>query len=103
MRRKFGWLIVLCCCVSPCTRAQEWTRFRGPNGSGIGSAPTVPAQFTEKDYNWNTTLPGGGHSSPVLWGDRIFVTCSDRETATRYIVCVNAADGAIVWKREIKS
>lgn len=83
--------------------AQEWTRFRGPNGTGIASAPGVPAQFTEKDYNWNITLPGGGHSCPVIWKDRIFVTCSDNDSATRIVLCLNAADGGIIWKREFKS
>ena len=53
--------------------AQEWTRFRGPNGSGESEATTIPAQWTDKDINWKTSLPGIGHSSPVLWGDKIFL------------------------------
>ena len=55
--------------------AQEWTRFRGPNGSGIAKA-NLPEQLAEKDINWRCTLPGTGQSSPVVWGDRIFVTCT---------------------------
>ncbi len=56
--------------------AQEnWTRFRGPDGTGIADAPSIPAAFDEKDYRWQTALPGSGHSSPVLWGDKIFLTC----------------------------
>lgn len=85
------------------SRAEEWSRFRGPNGCGIGNAPKVPAAFTPADYNWKIALPGGGHSSPVAWGDRIFVTCSDRETAKRMVVGVNAADGKILWTREFAS
>src|SRR5947209_475398 len=54
-------------------------------------------------YNWDITLPGGGHSSPVLWGDRIFLTCSDKETANRTVLCIHATDGSIIWKREFKS
>lgn len=82
---------------------QEWTRFRGPNGSGVAEAPNVPAAFAEKDYNWKITLPGGGHSSPVVWGDRVFVTCSDKTSATRIVMCMGAADGKVIWKREFKS
>src|SRR5262249_3461916 len=59
--------------------AQEWTRFRGPNGSGIGKAKTVPVRWTEKDYNWKVRLPGVGHSCPVLWGERLFVTSAEEE------------------------
>jgi outer membrane protein assembly factor BamB len=54
---------------------QEWSRFRGPNGQGISSARTIPVKWTENDYNWKVKLPGGGHGSPVLWNDKMFVTC----------------------------
>ena len=53
--------------------AQEWTRFRGPNGTGESEATTIPASWTDKDLNWKIELPGIGHSSPVLWGDKIFL------------------------------
>ena len=79
--------------------AQEWTRFRGPNGSGLGKAPNLPAQFSEADFNWKTALPGAGHSSPVIWGDRIFLTCAPAKSATRIVVCVDAEKGGIVWQR----
>jgi outer membrane protein assembly factor BamB len=84
--------------------AQEWTRFRGPNGSGIGKA-NLPDQLTEKDINWRCDLPGTGHSSPVVWGDRVFVTCTPKSgpdsEAKRIVVCVGAKDGKIQWQREL--
>ena len=83
--------------------AQEWTRFRGPNGSGFAKA-NLPEQLAEKDINWRCTLPGTGHSSPVVWGDRIFVTCtpagSPDAEAKRIVVCIGAKDGKILWQRE---
>ena len=83
--------------------AQEWTRFRGPNGSGLGTA-SLPAQLTDKDINWTLTLPGTGHSSPVVWGDRVFVTCTpdarQAELAKRSVVCVDAKTGKLLWFRE---
>ena len=80
-------------------QAQEWTRFRGPNGSGMGKAPGLPAQFAEKDFNWKIALPGSGHSSPVIWGDRVFLTSTPEKTAKRIVMCVNAADGKVVWEK----
>jgi outer membrane protein assembly factor BamB len=80
--------------------AQEWTRFRGPNGSGLGKASTVPLRFTEKDYNWKVSLPGVGHSCPVLWGQRLFVTSADEETGTRTLVCLDAGEGRRLWTQE---
>ena len=84
--------------VSLVAGAQEWTRFRGPNGSGLGVAPKLPAVFAEKDFNWKIELPGRGHSSPVVWGDRVFVTGNPAGTAQRVIACVNAADVKTLWQ-----
>ena len=50
--------------------AQEWPRFRGPNGSGISLAKTIPTTWTDKDFNWKLPLPAAGHSSPVVWGKK---------------------------------
>lgn len=83
--------------------AEEWTRFRGPNGTGISEATTVPAAFTESDYNWKATLPGGGHSAPVIWKDKIFLASAEDETAERHALCLSTQDGSIVWKKSYKS
>ena len=80
--------------------AQEWTRFRGPNGTGISDAKTIPTKFTEADFNWKTVLPGTGHSSPVLWGDKIFLTSADENGEKFFVLCLNAADGKIIWQKE---
>jgi outer membrane protein assembly factor BamB len=79
--------------------AQEWTRFRGPNGTGVSAATTIPVQFTESDYNWRVELPGTGHSSPVLWGKKIFLTSAEEEKGKRYLLCLNAVDGKVLWSK----
>jgi outer membrane protein assembly factor BamB len=84
-------------------RAQEWTRFRGPNGSGINETTHVPAVWSAQDYRWKMKLPGGGHSSPVLWGGRLFITCADDSTADRSVLGIAAADGKIVWRADFPS
>jgi len=78
----------------------EWSRFRGPNGTGISNATTVPVRWTDKDYNWKVELPGIGHSSPVVWETRTFVTCGDPATALRTLLCVDAPTGRTLWKHE---
>lgn len=87
------------CILGSTLQAKDWTRFRGPNGSGIGSAK-LPAQWTEKDYNWKVKLPGVGHSSPVVWDDRIFLTAGDESIGKRLLVCVHAGDGKQLWTAE---
>ena len=102
----------LCCLIyfvglpfltAPSTPAQEWTRFRGPNGQGHSAATNLPERWTEADLNWKVALPGQGHSSPVLWGDKIFLMSADAGTATRYVLCLAAADGRELWRREYAS
>lgn len=86
------------------TSAQEWSRFRGPNGSGISDATTIPSTWTEKDINWSVKLPAGGHSSPVLWGKKIFLTgADDEDTAQRFVFCVDADSGKILWNQHFPS
>ena len=81
----------------------DWPRFRGPNGAGISEATTIPVRWTEKEYNWTVNLPSSGHSSPVLWGRRIFLTCADPASARRMVVCLDTADGHSLWQREYLS
>ncbi len=82
------------------SQAQEWTRFRGPNGSGISEAKTIPSQWTDADFNWKIALPGVGHSSPVLWGDRVFITTGDDKQSRFVVLCLKASDGSTLWKKE---
>ncbi|NUQ66441.1 MAG: ThuA domain-containing protein, partial [Pirellulales bacterium] len=81
----------------------SWSRFRGPNGTGISTATTIPVNWTEKDYNWKVALPGTGSSSPVVWGERVFVTCGDSTTAERTVLCIDAKDGHTVWRQKSPS
>jgi len=96
-------MLLLVPCVAGAADGDNWPRFRGPNGAGTSDATTIPARWTEKDYNWKVELPGGGHSSPVVWGDRIFVTSGMDDTGRRIILCLKAADGSCLWKREYES
>ncbi len=85
--------------LSPALRAQEWTRFRGPNGTGVGKPLSLPETLTEKDYRWKITLPGFGHSSPVLWGKRLYVTSANPDEGKRHLLCIDSDTGNILWKQ----
>lgn len=79
---------------------QQWTRFRGPNGQGISYAETIPIKWTQKDYNWKVKLPGGGHSSPVIWGDKVFLTSGDQKTSRGMLLALRVSDGKVLWRKE---
>ncbi len=83
--------------------AQEWTRFCGPNGSGLGDAPGLPEVFSANDFRWNAELPGSGQSSPVIWDGRVFVTATPKNFSKRLILCLAAGTGEVLWKREYET
>jgi outer membrane protein assembly factor BamB len=89
--------------VSRGSFAQEWTRFRGPNGSGVSHATTIPTTWTDADYCWKVQLPGMGHSSPVIWGEKVFLLSADPSDATRYVLCYSAENGSLLWRRNFES
>jgi len=77
-----------------------WNRFRGPNGSGVSDAKGLPTTWTAADYRWTVSLPGEGVSSPVVWGDKLFVTAADDEKLTRSLLCYSTSDGKLLWSRQ---
>ena len=102
-RLLLGFALAITAAGRPPLSAQEWTRFRGPNGSGLGDAPGLPAAFSANDFRWNVELPGTGHSSPVIWGERVFVTATPKNSTKRLILCLRAEDGGVIWKREYET
>ena len=54
--------------------AENWPGWRGPGGTGVSSESTFPVSWTDANIRWKTPIPGRGHSSPIVWGDRVFLT-----------------------------
>ena len=76
----------------------EWTRFRGPNGTGVTDTEALPLHFgPEENVVWKATLPPG-HSSPILAKERIFLTAF--EDKTLYTYCLDRDSGEILWRRD---
>jgi outer membrane protein assembly factor BamB len=103
--------------------AQEWPSFRGPGAQGIADGQSLPAEWDVKGgrgIRWKTAVPGVGHSSPIVWGDRVFLTtavptgepvlvlgdeggidlAADRPPISWRLLCLDARDGTLRWERE---
>lgn len=98
--KKLAVVLALVFCPYSHTSAQEWTRFRGPNGQGHSNAKNIPVKWSQTDYLWTADLPGSGHSSPVIWGDKLFITCCDQKQARASILALSTADGKTLWKKD---
>src|SRR5947209_6386567 len=82
--------------------ADNWERFRGPNGTGAVDDKDVPLTFNAADDTlWKVALAGAGNSSPIVWENRLFLHSSSKDGKTRTLHCLDTANGKIVWERSI--
>lgn len=85
-------------CLGSLPGAQDWSRFRGPNGSGVAAAKDLPTDLSEEGILWRTELPPG-HSSPVLFGEHVFLTAIEDDRL--FTLCLERERGEIVWRKEV--
>lgn len=79
--------------------AENWPQWRGPNNDGVSGEKGLPVEWSaEKNVLWRLPLPGPGGATPVVWGDRVFVTSSKENELV--LVCAST-DGKIVWEKSL--
>ena len=93
---RFAFVLCLLALAGSMAAAQQWTRFRGPNGQGQSRFP-VPGHLDREGRALEGALPGAGHSSPVLWGDRVFSPAHADADAAGWL-CLDADTGKKIWK-----
>ncbi len=101
--RRWALLPLICLCfVNLQLNAADWRQFRGPLGNGVSDEADLPVTLdAQKSVAWKIKLPGRGLSSPIIVGDRVFVTCSSgRKQERLHVICFNAADGSQRWERQ---
>lgn len=82
--------------------SQNWLGWRG-DGSGISHEKNLPVSWGEnQNIAWKTALRGQGNSSPIVCGNRVFLTASVDGWQRRLVICINANNGDILWQTEIK-
>jgi outer membrane protein assembly factor BamB len=92
-------ILVVATAVSFAASDTDWSRFRGPNGTGISNTSGLPAEFgPDKNVVWKTTVPSG-HSSPVLTDTRIFMTGAEGQKL--FVLALDRATGKELWRQEV--
>lgn len=84
------------------SHAEDWPQFRGPTGQGIPTEINLPLQWSAtENIAWKTAIPGESWSSPIVWGDRVFLTtATDRGVSCR-VLCLDRTDGTLLWNQEV--
>ena len=95
--------------------AETWSQFRGPGGLGISKASSLPTKWSDdENITWKTTIPGAGASSPVIYGNRMFMTfytgyavdgrdSGDISDLKRHLLCLDSVSGKILWEKSAKT
>jgi outer membrane protein assembly factor BamB len=120
------WLVAVClvaCCIGAAAPPGNWPSFRGPQASGVADGQELPERWnggSGENVLWKVRIPGLAHSSPVVWGDRLYVTTAisslgeatfkhglfgegdaspDASVHQWKVYCLNARTGKIIWER----
>lgn len=112
--RWIGPTFALICFLASHTIASEWPQFRGVGGNAASDDANTPLTWSgTENIAWKQALPGRGASSPIVWGDRIFLTAytgfgtveeapGDKENLRLHVICLDRSSGKIVWDETIK-
>src|SRR5579872_123612 len=83
-------------------RAENWPGWRGPRGDGTSLEGRIPVRWSSSEnIAWKAALPYPGHASPIVWGDRLFLTGVNLDSHDRMLTALNRADGKRLWEKSV--
>src|SRR5205814_7760947 len=97
-------LILLCvlCASTMNLQAEDWPQWRGPRADGTSTETTLPTHWSAtQNVKWSVPLPGKGHGSPIVVGQKIFLNTALERENQRVLLCLDRNDGKILWQREV--
>jgi len=82
--------------------AANWPSWRGPENNGVSRETEFPTSWSKSNnIVWQTPLPGPGNSTPIVWGNRVFITCALDKGARRGVICFDRKDGKVLWQQDL--
>jgi outer membrane protein assembly factor BamB len=80
----------------------DWPAWRGPRGTGVADEKNVPLKWSqESNIAWKAELPGEGNSTPIVWGDKVFVSCASDKGRLRSLLCFSKQTGEQLWAKSV--
>lgn len=81
---------------------ENWPQFRGPNGQGRSSETEAPVKWSlNENIAWKTSIPGEGWSSPIVWGDHVFVSTATEDGTSCRLLAIDRPTGEVLWDKEV--
>lgn len=96
-------IIALAILLPSLVQGDDWSRWRGPTGNGIAAQGEQPPTQWSEDENviWKAKVPGRGHASPIIVGDKIFLATAEEEKQSQSVVCFSRKNGELLWQTEV--
>jgi len=83
-------------------QAANWPMWRGPNGDGVTTESGLPTEWSQsKNITWKVPLPDRGNSTPIVWGDKVFITQAIEKLGRRLLLCFDRKNGGLLWEAGI--
>ncbi len=98
---RFAVLLILIVVCAP-AHAANWPAWRGPTGQGFCEEKGIPVTWSDQEnVKWKVPLENPGNSTPVVWGDKIFLTQANKGGSRRSLLCLARADGKLLWQKDV--
>ena len=99
---KTGWMLIALLGLAGCATAENWPCFRGPTRQGESRETGLPLRWNaSENVAWKTPIPGDAWSSPIVWGDRVFLTTATENGASCRVLSLDRRTGAVLWNKEV--
>src|SRR4051812_21151940 len=99
--KKLTIALLLLAAAAP-AQAADWPAWRGPTGQGFSEEKNLPVTWSDKEnVKWKIELEHQGNSTPVVWGDAIFLTQANKGGTERSLLCLARADGKVRWQKDV--
>lgn len=100
-RHAMGSILLMLLLALPNLKAEDWPQWRGPRNDGTSTETGLPAHWSQtENIKWRLELPGPAPSTPIVWGDRVFLTSADADDLV--LMSISTA-GRTLWKRTVAS
>src|SRR5438046_3175924 len=83
-------------------RAENWPQWRGPLFNGSSTETGLPVKFSKtNNVKWSVELPGPSAATPIIWGDRVFISSAHQQKKSLWALCLDRKSGQTLWEQEV--